>query len=310
MKKRSKTIGIIICTLGLFIGLYSFINHALLRKTKYGDWNYLVKVGNFDLIEENSLDVVVLGSSHAYCSVDNLLLEEEYDIMSYTLATQQQSVKLNYYYFKEMLKTQSPKKVVVELFMIGRVQGYQSDDILHDAIDVLPWSLNKIQMIEDAVPEDKRMEHYFPIIKYHSRWKELTLDDFSYDYKNWVDKERGFVRLKQVYPTELDLTLPFGQEREISEEDLKYLGLIEELAEENGIELIYLYAPYPMDGNGVDYAYTIGLYAEEKGITYINGYELLSELNYDGNTDFCDEYGHLNENGAVKLTHYLSDYLK
>lgn len=310
MKKNIKTIGVFLLSFFLFLGAYSFVNHALLRKTKYGDWNYLVKIGNFDLLEKDSLDVVILGSSHAYCSIDNLLLEQKYDIQAYTLATQQQSVKLNYYYFKEMLKTQSPKKVIVELFMIGRVHGYQSDDILHDAIDVLPWSFNKIQMIEDAVPDDKKMEHYFPIIKYHTRWKELTLDDFSYDYKKWEDKERGFVRLKQVYPTELDLSLPFGSVREISEEDLEYLGKIEKLAEEHNIELIYLYAPYPMDGNAVDYAYTIELYAKEKGITYINGYELLSELKYDGNTDFCDEYGHLNESGAIKLTHYLSDYLK
>lgn len=310
MKNKLIKTGKILLTVALFVSAYFILNHALLRKTKYGDWNYLVKVGNFDLIEKNTMDVIVLGSSHAYCSVDNLLLKEEYDIMSYTLATQQQSVKLNYYYFQEMLKTQSPDAVVIELFMVGRVNGYQSDDILHDAIDVLPMSWNKIQLIEDAVPEDKRMEHYFPIIKYHTRWKELTWDDFSFDYKSWIDEERGFVRLQRVYPTELDLSLSMGYEREISSEDLEYLGKIEELAKENNIELIYLYAPYPMDGNGVDYAYTIELYAQKKGITYINGYELLSELNYDGATDFCDEYGHLNENGAQKLTYYLGECLK
>lgn len=309
MRKKVKQFSMVVLTCLIFIGGFFVMNHALMRKTKYGPWNYLIKIGNFHQVEENSLDVVILGASHAYCSVDNVLLKWWYEIESYTLATQQQSVKLNYYYFKEMLKTQSPKKVVLELFMIGRVDGYQEDDILHDAIDVLPWSMNKIEMIEDAVPEDKRMEYYFPIIKYHSRWKELTLDDFKLDYKKWIDEERGFARLKQVYPTELDLSLTPGSIRQISDEDLEYLGKIEQLAAENNIELIYLYAPYPMDGNGVDYAYTIGKYAQEKGITYLNGYELLSELNYDGATDFCDEYGHLNESGAQKLTHYLAQYL-
>lgn len=310
MKKKLIKTGKILLTAALFVLAYFVLNHALLRKTKYGDWNYLVKVGNFDLIEKNSMDVIVLGSSHAYCSIDNLLLKEKYGIESYTLATQQQSVKLNYYYFQEMLKTQSPEVVVVELFMVGRVNGYQSDDILHDAIDVLPMSMNKIQMIEDAVPEDKRMEHYFPIIKYHTRWKELTWDDFSFDYKSWVDEERGFVRLKQVYQTELDLSLSLGRVRELTAEELEYLGKIENLAAENNIKLIYLYAPYPMDGNGVDYAYTLEQYAKSKGILYLNGYELLTELNYDGATDFCDEYGHLNESGAIKLTHYLAQFLK
>ena len=310
MKKKLIKIGMALLTGILFVSTYYVLNHALLRKTKYGNWNYLVKVGNFHLIEENTLDVVVLGSSHAYCSIDNLLLKEEYGIESYTLATQQQSLKLNYYYFQEMLKTQSPEIVVVELFMVGRVNGYQSDDILHDAIDVLPMSWNKIQMIEDAVPEDKRMEHYFPIIKYHTRWKELTLDDFSFDYKSWVDEEHGFVRLHQVYPTELDLSLSLGKVRDLTEEELEYLDKIENLASENSIKLIYLYAPYPMDGNGVDYAYTLEKYADSKGILYLNGYELLTELNYDGSLDFCDEYGHLNESGAQKLTYFLGKYLQ
>ena len=310
MKKKLKNAVVILFTVILFVSVFLMLSQILIRKTIYGQWNYLVKVGNFGLYEENSMDVIVLGASHAYCSVDNRLLKEEYNIESYTLATQQQSVKLNYYYFQEMLKTQSPDVVIVELFMVGRVDGYQTDDILHDAIDVLPMSWNKIQMIEDAVPEDKRLEYYFPIIKYHTRWKELKEEDFYDYYKEWKDEERGFVRLPQAYPVELDLSLKPQGIQKISEEDLEYLGKIVELAIENNIELIYLYAPYPMDGNGVDYAYTIELYAQKKGITYINGYELLSELNYDGATDFCDEYGHLNENGAQKLTYYLGECLK
>ena len=93
MKKKLIKIGMALLTGILFVSTYYVLNHALLRKTKYGNWNYLVKVGNFHLIEENTLDVVVLGSSHAYCSIDNLLLKEEYGIESYTLATQQQSLK-------------------------------------------------------------------------------------------------------------------------------------------------------------------------------------------------------------------------
>ncbi len=309
--KRKLIIGIkIIFTVCLFFAGFSYLGHTLMRKAKYGDWNYLIKVGNFDLIEENTMDVLFFGSSHTYCSIDPVLLKEDYGIESYVLATQQQSLILNYHYIIEALKTQSPHTIVVELFMVGRTNGYQNDEILHDAIDVLPLSLNKIEMIQAAVPEEKRMEHYFPIIKYHSRWKELTWDDFKLDYRGWVDENRGYVRLHHVYPTELDTTIPFGRERNLTDQEIEYLAKIEALAQENDIRLIYLYAPYPMDGNGVDYAYTLELYAEEKGVPYINGYELLTELNYDGNTDFCDEFGHLNESGAKKLTEYLVDWIR
>lgn len=310
MKTRLKKMLTVLFTIVLFLVSFSYVSHTLLRKTKYGDWNYMIKVGNFDKIEKNTMDVLFFGSSHTYCSIDPVYLKDHHQIESYVLATQQQSFILSYHYMIEALKTQKPHTIVMELFMAGRVQGYQNDEILHDAIDVLPMSLNKIQMIESAVPEELRMEFYFPIIKYHSRWKELTLDDFKLDYFNWVDEDRGYVRLNQVYPTVLDTEIPFGRVRNLSEQDLEYLGKIEALAKEHDIRLIYLYAPYPMDGNGVDYAYTLEKYAAEKEIPYINGYELLSELNYDGDTDFCDEYGHLNESGAHKLTEYLAEIVK
>ena len=53
MKKKLIKTGKILLTAALFVLAYFVLNHALLRKTKYCDWNYLVKVGNFDLIEKN-----------------------------------------------------------------------------------------------------------------------------------------------------------------------------------------------------------------------------------------------------------------
>lgn len=307
LKKNLKRIVICLVSIFLILGSYITINHALLRKTIYGDWNYLVKIGNYNLYPESSMKVLFFGSSHTYCSMDAKLLKEKYDVDAYVLATQRQSIKLNYYYIIEALKTQNPKTIVVELYMATRAEEYQDNDVLHDALDVLPMSYNKHQMIQNLVPEEDRLEFYFPIIKYHTRWKELSKEDFSYDYKKWIDVDRGYVRLNRVYPVECNLDYQFEEYKELSKQDLEYLEKIENLTKEKGIELIYMIAPYPMKQDDVNLTYTLENYANEKNIEFVNGYELMTELNYDANKDFCDEYGHLNESGAKKLTEYFAE---
>lgn len=43
-------------------------------------------------------------------------------------------------------------------------------------------SKNKIEAILNCTPEKDRLSYYFPLLKYNSRWKELEVEDFKYDY--------------------------------------------------------------------------------------------------------------------------------
>ena len=50
--------------------------------------------------------------------------------------------------------------------------------------------------------------------------------------------------------------------------------------------------------------------AESYGMPFINGNELYEKLDLNFAADFRDEYGHLNDKGAAKITKYVGEFIK
>ena len=93
----------------LFTSLY-FTDSAL--RLKSSDGIYSLK--KFYEQDENSIDVLILGSSHAFENFNTGVLWEEQGIASYVLGGSWQPVWNTYYYLKEALKTQKPKLIILE----------------------------------------------------------------------------------------------------------------------------------------------------------------------------------------------------
>lgn len=80
------------------------------------------------------------------------------------------------------------------------------------------------------------------------------------------------------------------------------------LCRENNIQLILLYAPFSMDESNYNTCYTVEHFADEHELDFINGYELITTIDFDFDKDFYD-VGHMNCNGSSKLTEYVGNYL-
>ena len=65
---------------------------------------------------KNSVDIVVLGSSHVHYGVNTAKLCDEYGISAFDFSSAEQPLWISYYYLKEMCKTQKPKVVVLDFF--------------------------------------------------------------------------------------------------------------------------------------------------------------------------------------------------
>ena len=59
--------------------------------------------------EKNTIDVMVFGSSIAYCDVIPASIYEKTGATCYIIASAEQTIPISYYYLKQALKTQSPK---------------------------------------------------------------------------------------------------------------------------------------------------------------------------------------------------------
>jgi hypothetical protein len=272
--------------------------------------DYTTRVQGFYNEPEDSFDVLFYGSSHAYCTVSPLVLWDETGLKSYVLSTQQQPLTASYYYMKDSFQRQSPKLIVLEAYFAGKLTEDCDDGVLRDAIDPMPWSKNKIEMIKALVPEGSRSSYYFDFLKYHSRWSELSASDFDFSYLTGRDSYRGYIHLtpsrtslaKQVdYSGVVATPLP--------EENVQLLLDIRALAEENSAQLALFIAPYQSAGDDLDMLKAIHDFADEYGVPLLDFNEIYDEVGFDGEQDFFDS-GHLNVKGSAVATAYLGQWIQ
>lgn len=279
------------------------------RKTVTGAWNYSVKVGGFKNEPENSFDILAFGSSHMYCTLSPLSLYEQTGLRSYVLATQCQPVIATYYYIKEALRTQSPDIIIVEAMMFALDSNIVDEGVAHDAIDPFPASLNKLRMIHEMKLNGSKESYYFPIIKYHSRWDELTAADFDFSYRQSTDPYHGYVFLTDAKENHCTaVSYEDVEERPIDEYNSDVISRIKALAEEHNAELLLLVAPYLMEETMYGSYRALHRFARENDITVLDMCTDFDSVGINNTTDFYDS-GHLNVFGAQKATAYIGEYV-
>ena len=272
--------------------------------------DYTTRIQGFFNEPENSMDVLIYGSSHAYCTISPLELWHKTGLRSYVLATQSQPPAATLHYIKQSLEHQSPRLLVVEAFMFAWPPEEQTESSLRDCIDPLPWSENKAALIQQLVQPGERSSYYFSFLKYHSRWKELSEKDFDFSYLEETDSFRGYIYLTPKRGSECGpLDYSRVQAQPLPEENLALLEQLYTLAQDSGTELALLLAPF---GGAEKYAgqfKTLHEYAQARGIKVLDLNEAFTSMGLDCREDFFD-FDHLNADGAVKATDWLAQWLE
>lgn len=309
MKDRfNKVIKIVAFTLCATV-LFSFVSKVCERKTYDGPVNYMAKLNEFYSMKEDSLDYICVGSSHMYCTINPLEVWKETGAAGFVLATQQQPLMASYHYIKEAFKTQSPKYIILEGYMVTREDTYDPA-VLYDAIDPLKPSFNKFQMINNLVQYDQRPNYYLNILKYHTRWSQMTLAEVKSLFKKQVDTYKGYVPLQGDFVGE-NVIPDYENTKDIqlSEFNLKVLNDIYELTTEHNAELILMFAPY--DANNSELCEKIKAeinWAMQKNVTVLDYAQLLNTIGIDPESDYYDA-GHLDISGAAKVSAHFAKFL-
>ena len=160
--KAWKNIFKYICFSAIFAVLFIYIQEVLRDKWADGEYNPSTKIKGFYAEEENSLDVVFVGSSQVYADIAPAVLFHDFGIASYDFCANEQPLWISYYYIKEILKHQKPKVIVLDVFTVYG-EDYEEEGLTHINLDDLPMSWNKIQAICASVPPGERYAYYFTI---------------------------------------------------------------------------------------------------------------------------------------------------
>jgi hypothetical protein len=275
--------------------------------------DFLSIVDGFYAEDKNDMDVIIMGSSNNFCSIDPIVLYDEYGITAYDFGSPSQQMNMSYLYMKEALKTQSPKLIAFEVnYLVGDTLDYDNTLALRWGYTRMPLTFDKLKSIYESAGGFNAdfVSYVFPIFYYHTRWNELSKTDFTYFYKDKTNYSKGYHESDKVY--EEDVHLEYYDsvgEAYVDERNVAYLDMMIELCRKNDIKLILFKSPregwYSYDSQAAR------AIAEERGLDFIDYNELYcnGEFELDTTNDFRD-YEHLNDSGARKVTLHLGNYIK
>lgn len=297
----------VICFIVILTVVLLYTNRVF--KVKYGDGIY--DLTKFYELEDETVDVLILGSSHAFEDFNTGTLWNEYGMASYVLGGSTQPMWNTYYYLKEALKTQKPELIVLEGYMTVHESEFIDDSRIIKNNYGLRWSRDKVNSIKVSAPKERWGEFLLEYVQYHARYTELGMADFLRNQGNrYFDDWKGFGCNMETVPFAYTDVSGVAERAPLYGKAEKYYRQIIELAQEKGIPVIVVISPYAAINEGQQQKFnTAGDIAAEYGVPYVNCNLLTSEIGIDYAIDAADG-DHLNYRGNQKYTAYIGAYLK
>ena len=307
MMKKMKTALSVIAVLLVFVAVFCLVTQLLTPK-------YMTDLVEGSMIsqyyrESGNHDVVFIGDCEVYANYSPMEMYRSQGITAYIRGTSQQLIWQSYYVLKETLKYETPKAVVFNVNAM-RYGEPVKEAFNRLTIDQMRWSEEKIGIIQASMTEEEDFLSYvFPILRYHSRFDELTQEDWEYFFKVKDNTYNGYLVNKNINPVgALPAKRPLA-DYQLADICYDYLDKITALCKENGVELILVKAPSLYPYWYEQYDEQMAEYARENGLAYYNFAACIEEIGLDFQVDTYDAGLHLNHTGAEKLSRYFAQIL-
>lgn len=307
MKRKYK---ILICALLCFAFLIAqiwFLGELLRPKYMSGVLEGAMVAEYYD--ETLPHDVIFVGDCEVYESYSPITLWEDYGITSYIRGSAQQLIWQSYWLLEETFSYESPSVVVynVQSMVYSEPQSEAYNRMTLDGMKLSSYKLEAIQA--SMTDEETTISYLIPLLRYHSRWNELTSEDFEYLFSRDTVTCSGYLMRADVKPM-TQLPKPSAMaDKQIGQICWDYLGKMADLCEKNGAKLVLVKAPSLYPHWYDEWDRQVRTFAKERGLNYYNFIPLSEEIGIDMQTDTYDGGLHLNLYGAEKLSRYFGDIL-
>lgn len=259
--------------------------------------------------DESDHEVLFVGDCEVYENFSTITLWEKYGITSYIRGSAQQLTWQSYYLLEDALRYETPKIVVFNVLAL-KYDTPQNEAYNRMSIDGMKWSKSKWDNIVASVTkEEKMLDYIFPLLRYHSRWSDLTSDDWNHMFsKDFVTHNGYYMRVDSKAQAEFQEPTPLA-DYTLGENAMGYLQKMTDLCKEKGIELVLIKAPTEFPHWYEQWDKQVEEFAKKNEVTYINYIPLQEEIGLDMSQDTYDAGLHLNTQGAEKMADYFGNYL-
>lgn len=274
--------------------------------------------------EENSVDILIVGNSHAYCTFDPAVMGELTGKRVFNAGMPDQKIDMLYYSLLEILDSQKPETIILEGFAFGRsdssYQGYVAN------MDAMTPSLNKLRSCFEIFPDNyEAVRMFISLYRSHNNWRKPAVIKKNLKYMLGLSKEynkafNGFYKLESKMS---EVTIQKYKDAEdikfapiVDEVTSDYFRRIAELCRERNIKLIVAMAPfndiYLGKINYKDFNNQMEALVKSEKAEYIDYNMLYDEvgLNYDDFEDAFHHAQHMNVWGAEKVSSHMGTYLR
>lgn len=303
MRKSIRIIGFLVVICITLMG----VNRIF--KLKYMDGIYSMEA--FYKLPEDSVDVLVLGSSHAFENINPAVMWEQKGVAAYDLCGSAQPIWNTYYYLKEALKYQSPKLIIMDAYGVTMAEDYAEDSKIVKNTYGMKWSVDKWNALKVSIPPE-RWDDFFPEFKqYHTRYNSIQKSDFQtyYGVENYNRYWKGFGNNFDTMNFEQPVINHVSDKVRLTEKVELYYRKVLELAREKEIPMVVVVSPYTgITEEQYGKYLTAKEIADEYNIEFLNLGDEFETIGLDCTVDFADS-DHMNYKGNYIYTTYLVENL-
>lgn len=295
-----------VCFLLILAVVLGYTVYVLTPKHDYG----ICPITTFYAQEEDTIDVLVLGTSCAYTAVNTNVLYREYGIAAYNLCTAEQPYWITYHYLEEALKTQRPRLILLD----AKASIYQEDYSKRGRTILATYGIRdlgvRMRAIAACVAEGDFMDYALAFPQLHSYYAEVGVENFAVPPTNggrgpdW----KGYIEMDETMQHEAPIVAWTNRREPLNARQEEYFRKTIELAQAHDIPVLLMGFPNPDYANEHAYYNSLWRVAKEYGVTAINynDPDVRTKLKYA--TDFAD-WQHLNVRGGVVFSRELGEIL-
>lgn len=307
MQKKS------IISITLFWIIFLFILYGVTLSLKMTPSELLINKKGLSMEPDNSIDVLLIGNSEVYTGFQPMKAWKEKHFTSFSYGIPGLPGSMYQSMVQEAIEKQDPQLLVIEIN--GFVNGdayFEREGKLHNWIDNLSISKNRLQTIRDEIPKEKYRDYVNLLSVYHGNWK-YPFGCSTAVLTRFMNIPQKRLSLKGYATTAAML----GNHNYNKRKELKFSSrsaaalqkFLNYCKKRQLKQILFVSFPHANGKENIENERKIKSIIEKNGYQFLNLYTAFEETGIEPSRDFYD-VNHLNIFGSEKLTAYLSDYIE